>query len=195
MRQFVVVGHEAPTDADFPLDDLPGAGRLDVLCRCVNAAFVLSHDLRENVELHLLLGDELRIRLVGADLQYLSPDERNVASLLRSALEVRDEAVGAIEAESTPGIHVGKRDFESALADLDGPLVHLHPDGDPVAGMAPPADPAFVLSDHEPFAPGEAAYLADHADARVSLGPRRLHANHAITVAHNFLDTAGFEEY
>jgi len=195
MRQFVVIGHEAPTDADFPLDDLPGAGRLDVLCRCVNAAFVLSHDLREDVELHLLLGGELRIRLVGADLQYLSPDERNVASLLRSALEARDEAVGAIEAESTPGIHVGKRDLEATLADLDGPLVHLRADGDPVAGVEFPTDPAFVLSDHEPFTPEEAASIEEAADVRVSLGPRRLHANHAITVAHNALDTAGFREY
>jgi len=195
MRQFVVVGHEAPTDADFPLDDLPGAGRFDVLCRCVNAAFVLSHDLREDVELHLLLSDELRIRLVGADLQYLSPDERNIASLLRSALEAGDEAVGAIEAESTPGIHVGKRDLEAALADIDGPLVHLRADGDPIVDVDLPADPAFVLSDHEPFTPGELARIEEAADTGVRLGPRRLHANHAITVAHNFLDTAGYGRY
>ncbi|PSP87349.1 tRNA (pseudouridine(54)-N(1))-methyltransferase TrmY, partial [Halobacteriales archaeon QH_8_68_33] len=34
MRQFIVVGHDAPTTPEFPLDDLAGgAGRLDVLCR------------------------------------------------------------------------------------------------------------------------------------------------------------------
>ena len=195
MRQFVVIGHAAPTNPDFSLDDLPGAGRIDVLCRCVNAAFLLSHDLREDVELHLLLGDRLRIRLVGSELRYLSPDERNVASLLRSALEAKDEAVGAMEAESTPGIYVGKRDVEEAIAGIDGTLIHLQEDGDPIAGTDPPENPAFVLSDHEPFTSGEVEYLDAHADARVSLGPRRLHANHAITIAHNYLDTAGYERY
>jgi tRNA (pseudouridine54-N1)-methyltransferase len=195
MRQFVVVGHGQPTDPDFSLDDLPGAGRLDVLCRCVSAAFVLSHDLREDVECHLLLGDGLRIRLVGSELRYLSPDERNVASLLRSALEAKDEAVGAMEAESTPGIYVGKRSFEDALAEIEGTLIHLHGDGDPVTEMDPPADPAFVLSDHEPFTAEESEYLDANADARISLGPRRLHANHAIAIAHNYLDTGGYAEY
>lgn len=195
MRQFVVIGHAAPTDPDFPLSDLPGAGRIDVLCRCVNAAFLLSHDLREDVECHLLLGDRLRIRLVGSELRYLSPDERNVASLIRSALEAKAEAVGVMEAESTPGIYVGKRDLEEALGEIGGTLIHLHGDGDPIAGMDPPENPAFVLSDHEPFTPEEAEYLDAHADARVSLGPRRLHANHAIAIAQNFLDTGGYERY
>jgi tRNA (pseudouridine54-N1)-methyltransferase len=50
MRQFVVVGHDAPTTDDFSLDDLPGAGRLDVLCRCITAALLLSHGIRDGVE-------------------------------------------------------------------------------------------------------------------------------------------------
>jgi len=37
--------------------------------------------------------------------------------------------------------------------------------------------------------------LGERADERVRLGPRKLHANHAITVAHNYLDTAGFTRY
>jgi tRNA (pseudouridine54-N1)-methyltransferase len=53
----------------------------------------------------------------------------------------------------------------------------------------------FVLSDHREFTDGETDSLADVADERVRLGPEALHANHAITVAHNFLDTDGFERY
>ena len=41
----------------------------------------------------------------------------------------------------------------------------------------------------------ERAVLDDAADAQVRLGPRALHANHAITVAHNFLDTDGYATY
>jgi tRNA (pseudouridine54-N1)-methyltransferase len=31
-----------------------------------------------------------------------------------------------------------------------------------------------------------------HGHVRVSLGPERIHADHAIVVAHNYLDTDGY---
>ncbi|MFB6135509.1 MAG: tRNA (pseudouridine(54)-N(1))-methyltransferase TrmY [Halobacteriaceae archaeon] len=198
MRQFVVLGHDAPTTPDFSLDDLAGgAGRLDVLCRCVNSALFLSHGIREDVRVLLVLGDELTVRFEGSDLRYASPDERNLAALIRGALEERTEAVGHLEAESSPGVHVSKRGFEPALDRVarEGTVVELHEDGDPVTDLDPPEDPAFVLSDHHDFAAREADLLAETADERVTLGPERLHADHAVTVAHNYLDTGGFAEY
>ena len=55
MASFAIVGHLARTDGDFSLNDLPGAGRMDVLCRCVNASLFLSHDLRRDVDCYLVL--------------------------------------------------------------------------------------------------------------------------------------------
>jgi len=197
MRQFVVLGHDAPTTPDFPLDDLPGAaGRLDVLCRCVSAALFLSHGIREDVEVFLVLGDEVTVRVDSRDLQYMSPDERNVASLLKKALEAKDQAIGHREAESTPGIHVSKRGFEAVLDEaVSGTVVELHEDGAPLADVEPPEDPTFVLSDHRDFTEEEADLLADASDQRVRVGPEVLHADHTVTVAHNYLDTEGFEVY
>jgi len=198
MRQFIVLGHDAPTEPDFSLDDLAGgAGRLDVLCRCVNSAFFLSHALREDVRVHLVLRDELTVRFEGAELRHLNPDERSTAALIRGALEAKDEAIGHVAAESSPGVSVSKRGFEPVLdeAASDGTVVQLHEDGDPVVEVEPPEDPVFVLSDHRDFRASEADLLADAADERVRLGPERLHADHAITVAHNYLDTEGFARY
>ena len=195
MRQFVVIGHSASTDPALPLEDLPGAGRFDVLCRAVNAAFTLSHAIREDVRCSLVLQDRLTIRLAGDELRYLSPDERNIASLLRTALEAAADVVGAREVESTPGIYVSASGFESVLADLDGTVIHLHEDGDPLTDLAVPEEPVFVLSDHQPFTDAETAHLSRVADARVSVGPERIHGNHAITVAHNYLDTDGYTRY
>ncbi|MDY7081623.1 MAG: tRNA (pseudouridine(54)-N(1))-methyltransferase TrmY, partial [Halobacteria archaeon] len=80
MRKFVVLGHTAPTEPDFTLNDLPGsAGRLDVLCRCVNSSFFLSHSLREDVRLYLVLQGEITLRFEGRELQHLNPDERSTA--------------------------------------------------------------------------------------------------------------------
>jgi tRNA (pseudouridine54-N1)-methyltransferase len=198
MRQFVVVGHEAPTTPEeVSLEDLPGAGRLDVLCRCVNSAFFLSHDIREDVRVHLVLAGEYVVRFEGSELRRLNPDERSTAALIRGALEAREGAVGAMEANPSPGVYVGTGDLAATVESLpeDATLVALHEDGDPVVDVAPPTEPAFVLSDHREFTAAEADLLAARADERVSLGPEALHADHAITVAHSYLDTDGFSQY
>lgn len=196
MRQFVVVGHDAPTSPEFSLDDLAGgAGRLDVLCRCVNSAFFTSYAIREDVRVHLVLGDEFAVRFEGGEVRRLNPDERSTAALVRTALEARDEAIGAIPANPAPGVYLDRRGFRDVLDAVDGPVVQLHEDGDPVVDRGPIADPVFVLSDHLDLTDGEESVLQAVADARVSLSPERLHADHAIVVAHNWLDTEGFERY
>ncbi|SFR51273.1 tRNA (pseudouridine(54)-N(1))-methyltransferase TrmY [Halogeometricum limi] len=198
MRQFVIIGHDAPTTPDFSLDDLAGgAGRLDVLCRCVNSAFFLSHAIREDVRVHLVLGDEFTVRFEGSELRRLNPDERSTAALIRGALEVREEAIGHMPAEGSPGVSIRRMDFEATLdaAAADATVVELHEEGDAVVDVEPPENPLFVLSDHHDFTDDEASVLADAADERVRLGPEVLHADHSITVAHNYLDTDGFTTY
>jgi tRNA (pseudouridine54-N1)-methyltransferase len=198
MRQFVVVGHDAPTDPEFSIDDLAsGAGRLDLLCRCVGAALFLSHGIRDEVRVHLVLRDELVVTFDGATVRNARPDERTLAGLVRAAIEAREEAIGHRPAEAAPGVSVRTRGLEATLAELarDSTVVTLHEDGDPVVETAPPENPAFVLSDHRDFTDAEAATLADVADRRLRLGPERIHADHAVAVAHNYLDTDGYTAY
>jgi tRNA (pseudouridine54-N1)-methyltransferase len=198
MRQFIVSGHDVPTTPDFSLSDLAGgAGRLDVICRCVSSAFFLSHAIREDVRAYLVLADEFTLRFEGCELRRLNPDERSTAALVRNALEEREEAIGHMEVEASPGVYLSRRRFEPVLerAAEDGTVVQLHEDGDPVMEVEPPEDPVFVLSDHHDFTAHEADLLDERAGARVRLGPERLHANHAITVAHNWLDTEGYRRY
>jgi tRNA (pseudouridine54-N1)-methyltransferase len=198
MRQFIVLGHDVPTDPEFSLDDIAGgAGRLDVLCRCVNSAFFLSHAIREDVRVHLVLGDELTVRFEGSELRRLNPDERSTAALIRKALEKKDEAIGHMPAESSPGVSVYRMDFEATLevAAKDATVVQLHEDGDPVVDVEPPENPLFVLSDHNDFTDEEEALLAEAVDERVRIGPKVLHADHSMTVVHNYLDTDGYTTY
>jgi tRNA (pseudouridine54-N1)-methyltransferase len=197
MRQFVYVGHEAPTTAEFALDGLPGAGRMDLLARAVNAALLLSHDIRADTRVHLVLGDEFTVAFDGSTLQGLNPDERSTAARVRSALEEREEAIGHIPVEVSPGISLVRRGFEATLDDVsaDGTVVHLHENGDAAAEVTPPADPVFVLSDHRDLTDAEREAVTEVAGERVSLGPHTLHADHATVVAHNWVDTDGFEQY
>jgi tRNA (pseudouridine54-N1)-methyltransferase len=197
MRQFVVVGHDAPTTADFSLDDLPGAGRLDTLCRCITAALLLSHDIREDARVRLVLGDEYTLRFEGATIERLNPDERSTAALVRNALDQREEAVGRVAVETSPGVSVVRGGFEAAIdaAGEEGTVVHLHENGTPAVAVDPPPDPVFVVSDHREFTAHERDALARASSRRVSLGPRGLHGNQAITVAHNWLDTDGYSPW
>jgi len=186
MRRFVILGHEASTSPDFNLSDLPGgAGRMDVLCRAIGAAFFLSHDLRRDVELLILLQDRVQIRLVGDRLRRLNPDERSTAALLKHALE----KLGPDEVETTPGLYVRTGDLPSILDRLYQVGAHpvvLHEGGAPIETFELPTDPAFFLSDHLDFTETDERTLCDLP--RVSLGGRALHTSQCITIVHHLLD-------
>lgn len=192
MREFVVSGHEAPTTGDFSLDALPGeAGRLDLLARSLVAALLTSHGIREDVQVSLVLADEYTLRVDGSAVRNLHPDERSTAALVRAALDERDGAVGQMEVETSPGVFLSRRGFETVLAAAAerGTVVRLHEEGEPIGDVPMPGHPVFVLSDHRSLTEDEEALVAEHADTRVSLGPRAIHTDQAIAVAHNVLDS------
>ena len=204
MRQFVVIGRDVPTDPDaISLSDIPGAGRLDLCCRFVSAGVFLSHGIRESVRVHLVIADEFTVTFDADSLRHLHPDERNVAARVRDALAARDEAIGHMPADVSPGVELRRMGLDATLDRLvgddgrgpDGTLVQLHEDGDPLVDAALPTDPVFVLSDHHDFAPDEAAAVDERADRRLRVGPELLHADHTITVVHNWLDPDGSADY
>ncbi|WP_181693451.1 tRNA (pseudouridine(54)-N(1))-methyltransferase TrmY [Natronomonas sp. LN261] len=196
MRQFIVRSHDLTADAEVSLDDLPGTGRLDLLSRCVTSALLCSHDVREDVRVSIVV-DGYVVRFEGSDVRRLNPDERSTAARIRDALEAREGAIGSMAAHPSPGVSIRQGTLESVVNGLDpgATLVELHAAGRPIVDGAPPSDPVFVLSDHHEFTATEADLLDASADERVSLGPDALHADQAITVAHNYLDTDGYTEY
>ncbi|MFO8115503.1 MAG: tRNA (pseudouridine(54)-N(1))-methyltransferase TrmY [Halorubrum sp.] len=206
MRQFVVIGHDAPTDPDeISLSDLPGTGRLDLLCRCVATGVFLSHGIREAVRVNLVVADELTVTFDADSLRHLHPDERNVAARVRDALDATADAIGHMPADVSPGVELRRMGLDATLGRLldaggtgaaaDPTLVQLHEDGEPLVDAAPPTDPVFVLSDHRDFTDEEEELLAARADRRVRVGPELLHADHTVSVVHNWLDTDGYESY
>lgn len=191
MRAFIVLGHRVPLTPHFTLNDLPGsAGRLDILCRCVTAAFCLSHGIRRDVLVYLVLQDQLIVRLEGRRLKHLNPDERSTAALLQKALAAfAYRPHTGEELESTPGIWIASGGLSKALEHVQalGLTVYwLHEQGAPIRQAQLSADAAFVLSDHLEFLPEEAALLERFT--ALSLGPLSLHADHCIVIAHNELD-------
>ena len=193
MRYFVITGHKAVTTGDFKLDDIAGgAGRLDILVRCVNSAFFLSHDLRKDVEIYLVMegGDDAPKTVIfrGSELRYLNPDERSTASLIRNALLKKVQP--GEEIRSSPGVYNTRMSFADVLERLSkvGSFVYLKEDGVDCRDYEFPENPCFILGDDRDPTEEEEEIMSQYPFDKISLGPVSLHANHCMVVVHNEMD-------
>jgi len=193
MIYFVIVGHKAITTGDFKLDDIAGgAGRLDILVRCVNSAFFLSHDIRKDVELFLVLqGGEnapKTVRFSGSEIRYLNPDERSTSSLVRNAL--MKKIPEGEEVRSSPGVYVSRMSFSDVVSKLDeiGNIVYLREDGRDVFESDIPEDPVFILSDNRDLSEEEENIIFERSPNTIGIGPHSLHADHCMIIVHNAID-------
>jgi len=192
MIRFVITGHRAVTTGDFKLDDIAGgAGRLDILVRCVNSAFFLSHSVRTDVELFLILqgGTDApkTVRFSGSEIRYLNPDERSTASLIRNALLKRP---GSEEIRSTPGVYISRRSFFDVINELKevSKIVYLNENGTDVREFTIPEEVTFVLGDDKDLTEEEEDAVMLCEPSKICLGPLSLHADHCMIVVLNETD-------
>ena len=193
MRYFVITGHKAVADGSFKLDDLAGgAGRMDILARCINSAFVLSHEIRRDAEIYLVMegGDDApkTVRINGNSVRYLNPDERSTASLIRNAL--LKKIPEGHEVQSSPGVYVSKMSFADVIEALSRKwnFVYLKEDGTDVRDFQFPEDPIFVLGDNKDLTEEEEQCLLAKGPAKISVGPISLHADHCMILVQNEMD-------
>ncbi|MFB6287048.1 MAG: tRNA (pseudouridine(54)-N(1))-methyltransferase TrmY [Candidatus Bipolaricaulia bacterium] len=185
-RAFVVLGHRAALTSDFSLNDLTGsAGRLDILARCVTSALCLSHGMRTDTRVDLVLQNQVTVRFHGAHVKRVNPDERSTGALIKHALKALEQG----QNRSTPGVTVAHRGLADVLTGLNGAgfsVRALDEGGSDLRAARLEAPIAFVLSDHQDFSSTEAELLSGHASLR--LGPTILQADHCIPIVHNELD-------
>ena len=191
-RTFVIIGNKAAT-ASFTLDDLSGAaGRMDLLCRAVGAAFFISHDMRRDVVVYLvLLGPPTPprcVRIAGPEVRNMNPDEMNIAGLIRKALSVEDIDPGW--SRSSPGIQVSSKDLKAVIDEvaprpgLD--TIYLREDGEPIEKAQLGKDTVLLLGDHMGPTPEQEALLKGWHT--VSLGKKSYHTDHCVAVVNRELD-------
>lgn len=194
VRRFVLVGQTASASGQFSLEDLPSSsGRLDVLLRSLRAAFLVSHGLRREVQVWLVLGggpEAPRIlRVDGQRVKFLRPDERSLATLVKKALTAAPP-VGASFVELRPGLDVCVGGLSDVLREAgDTPCYWLDERGAEIREQAFSADDAwFVIGDHLGFDAAATSLLERHGAKRLSVGPVSLHTDDVVTVIGNELD-------
>jgi tRNA (pseudouridine54-N1)-methyltransferase len=193
MRRFIVIGQTATASPDFSLDNLPASsGRLDIALRCVRSALLVSHGLRADGIVYLVLLGGPRaprtLRFDGARARFVRPDERSLAVLVKKALT--DAPAGGAFVDVRPGIAVADVGLEEVIADLGNARCYLLEEGAPDLRDADLAvdDCAFFVGDHLGFPPTARAQL-DAVGARpIGIGPLSVHADDAIAVVNNELD-------
>jgi tRNA (pseudouridine54-N1)-methyltransferase len=192
-RRFVVIGQTATASGDFSLDDLPGSsGRLDVLLRCVRAGLLISHGVRRDTIVYLVLNGGPRaprsIKFDGRTSEYLRPDERSLAGAIRNLLG-RTPAVESF-AESTRGVAITRGGLDAVIADLGAFVPYTLDVGgsDIRAASIDSREPVFFVGDHLGFDDATRARLDALGSVSLSLGPVSVQADDAITIVANELD-------
>jgi tRNA (pseudouridine54-N1)-methyltransferase len=195
MRRFVFLGRDAIASEDFLLDDLAGSsGRLDVGLRCVRAALLVSHGLRRDAVVYLVLGGgplaprSLRIR--AGDVRFLRPDERSLAVLAKKVLASRADQANAF-VDVKPGIALARGGLAAVLDDLGSAVPFVLEQGAPdIRAVADRdlADAAFFVGDPGGFDDTTRAQLAAMGARPLSVGPVGIHAEDAIAIVSNEID-------
>ena len=198
-RRFVIIGQDASASPEFSLVDLPGtSGRLDVLLRCLRAALLVSHGVRHDSMVYLVLmggaSAPRTLRIDGHHVRFVRPDERMLALLVQKALL----RAPSLELESAPlrffdirpGLALAKGGLDAVLADVgDAPSRYvLDEQGRDVRKEPLASDAVVFVGDHRGFSEDVSAKLAEIGVTSLAIGPVSLHADDAITILHNEWD-------
>lgn len=198
MRRFVIIGQTASASGEFSLEDLPSSsGRLDALLRCLRAALLLSHGVRRDVSVTLVLRGVLAtprlLRVNGASAKFLRPDERSLALLVKKTLSAAPESLPHFQ-ELRPGIELRDGDLPDVLSETAGAKLYLLDEaGADVREQTLPTDDGwFFLGDHTGLDVVSRALLERHGAVSLCVGPLSLHTEDVITLLHGELDRRFF---
>ena len=197
-RRFVIIGQKATASPEFSLIDIAGtSGRLDILLRCLRSALLVSHGLRRDTVVYLvLLGGELAprvLRVDGQHVRFIRPDERMLAILVQKALaRMPPDAELGVWNEIRPGLAVARGGLETVLADLGAKAPQAYVLEENARDLRDAAlafeDVVVFVGDHHGFDEATRARLEALGAIAIGVGPVSIHADDAITVVCNEMD-------
>ncbi|HLP80306.1 MAG TPA: tRNA (pseudouridine(54)-N(1))-methyltransferase TrmY [Acidobacteriota bacterium] len=190
-REFILRARKSRTDHNWSLDDLPAAGRMEVVAACASNAICISNHLRNDTIIHLVLeGPPTPPKLIsidGAMVQGFEFGEAGVAKFIHKALKLSRNGLE----NPMPGVTVQKKSFEALVrekCESGASVFYLHPDGEDIRTTTLSDHVVFLFGDYIGM-PSKSESLLDRLGCKqITLGPVVLFASHCITVVHNELD-------
>ncbi len=185
MRHFYIVLNGIPKLLKKNVDHGEVSDEIAELCSCIRAALFLSHDIRRNVKVHLvLLGERRDIVIDGRSVRYLSPDERSICMLLIKLNERRSK---------TPWRGVYVNEFKSLQEVFPSDAVFLMPSEDGV-DLRQVKNLKEVMVVVPLTSPSEYMEELNHERIVFVKTWGRLHPSHLIIILNNQMDIAEEQE-
>ena len=191
MRIFILFARKARTDPNFNIEDLPGSGgRMDLVARCITAALWLSHAIRPDAKIYVVLNGPpkppVTILFDGSAIRKVSTDERTTALWIKKALSEDFEKEWH---EFRPGILIARKSFQEIIRELkDYPIYVLHEKGKPISDVEIKENPVFIVGDYLGIPYKDEKFAMRYAKDKISLGKQVYLASSCISVINWFLD-------
>ncbi|MGD8564768.1 MAG: tRNA (pseudouridine(54)-N(1))-methyltransferase TrmY [Candidatus Bathyarchaeota archaeon] len=180
-REFALFSRLGRTDSRFT--SLREAGRLDIVYECIEASLFVSHGIRRNVILHILLNGPpnppLHLKIDGSLLTDVRTDQDTWKTILKRVLS----------GHYHPGISVTKSGFEPLIRKKakSSKIYILEEGGKDISETKIGKNPVFVLGDHVGL-PKRVEGFALRYGKKFSLGKQRYLAASCITILNYLLD-------
>jgi tRNA (pseudouridine54-N1)-methyltransferase len=198
MRTFVLRARVGPTSPERVETGFGRPYHVEVITQSIVSALFISKDLRQDVVFHVVLeGAPDPPKIVSLDSSSLFHlegfDDREIAAVLRRALEGGRNLVREETRQVDSGLTVSRTSFEHLVRDVGErtPLYLLSKRGTDLRQVELSDDCCFLLTDHIPMQRKTLHLLKRLSVTRVSLGPTMLFAAHCIVLVHNELDRRG----
>ena len=192
MRNFVYFSESARTSGNFDVNNLMKAGRMDIIMHVVINSFFLSHNLRDDVKLHLIFYGQpdppKHIEIQVKPETNLS--KKDIANLIKKILYKYKEGK---KTEVLPGCFVEKKSFLGVMEELLGEgkkIFILDKRGKDIRNVKIPEESVFVFGDHKGLPKKELKRMKKIASL-ISIGSKTYFASQVITIINNELDLRG----
>jgi tRNA (pseudouridine54-N1)-methyltransferase len=190
MRTFVLYARKARTDNNFRLDDLINAGRMDLVCRCISSALWLSHNVREDVRIFIVLNGPsnppVTICFQGSKLSKVYVDEVTNAKWIKKLLSMKF-GKDWLDVDATK---IARKSFQDILTELNGKAYVLHEKGEFIENVKIDKNPSFVLGDQIGL-PNKEEKFALRNGEKISLGKNVYLASSCISIINWVCDKNG----
>jgi len=189
MREFIYFSRDARTSGNF--QDLMKAGRMDIACHTIIAAFFLSHNLREDVKLHLIFygppDPPKHLEIISSERLHEFLSKKDVAGLIKRMLFKYKKGK---KTEPFPSCFIEKKSLLNLIEELkkEGKEIYiLDKKGNSLRNQKLSNKSVFLLGDHKGIPQKEKKRISKIAE-KVSIGPNMYFASHTLTILQNELD-------
>ncbi|MGQ9723689.1 MAG: tRNA (pseudouridine(54)-N(1))-methyltransferase TrmY [Candidatus Jordarchaeum sp.] len=193
-RVFILKASKTRTDNKFTIKDLPGSGgRMDLVCRCILSALLLSKTHRVDTVFYAVLEGPprppLTIEVDGEKVKALPRDELQLASVLRGVLDP-----GA--SSFPPGFKLINKNFQEIIEEQinKSEIYLLHKTGNSTNKILSEIQKikkpqiTFILGDHIGLSQNDFEYLMEKKIEPLNLGKKEYLGSHCIFLVHEKLN-------